>query len=86
MKVVWSRTYGGPNPDHLFGMDLNDNGSIFVTGHSLSGTINWDTYTVKIDLDGNVDWERKIGNPRGMTKVLSTTRLGESRQLLMAEQ
>lgn len=64
-KVIWSKTYGGASPDHLFGLDLADNGSIFVTGHTLSGTINWDTYTLKIDLDGDVAWERKLGNPRG---------------------
>ena len=64
-KVIWSKAYGGASPDHLFGLDLANDGSIFVTGHTLSGTINWDTYTVKIDLAGNVVWERKLGNPRG---------------------
>ena len=31
-------------------MDIEpDDGSIFLTGHTLSGTENWDTYTMKID-------------------------------------
>ena len=48
-----------------FGMDVNDNGDIFLTGHTSSGTENWDTYTVKIDNNGNLVWASTIGNPRG---------------------
>ncbi len=64
-NVIWNKTYGGSQPDHCFGMDINDEGEIFLTGHTLSGTENWDTYTMKIDNDGNQIWETKIGNPRG---------------------
>ena len=64
-NVLWSKYFGGSKADHCFGMDMSDNGSIFLTGHTLSGTENWDTYTMKIDLNGNQIWEAKIGNPRG---------------------
>ena len=64
-NTLWSRTYGGSNEDHCFGMDLGADGSIFLAGHTLSGTANWDTYTMKLDSDGNQLWERKQGNPRG---------------------
>ncbi len=46
-------------------MDIGSDGSIFLTGHTLSGTANWDTYTMKIDNNGNQLWESKQGNPRG---------------------
>ena len=46
-------------------MDLDSNGNVFLTGHTLSGTQNWDTYTIKIDSNGNSLWELKKGNPRG---------------------
>ena len=46
-------------------MDVNDNGEIFLVGHTLSGTENWDTYTIKVDFNGELLWERIIGNPRG---------------------
>ena len=29
-------------------MDLGPDGSIFLSGHTTSGTANWDTYTLKI--------------------------------------
>jgi len=63
--VLWSRTHGGNDLDHCFGMDLGPDGSIFLAGHTLSGTANWDTYTMKLDGSGNKLWERKRGNPRG---------------------
>ena len=64
-KTLWSRTFGGSEEDHCFGMDLGADGSIFLAGHTLSGTANWDTYTMKLDADGDQRWERKQGNPRG---------------------
>ena len=64
-NVIWNKKYGGPSADHCFGMDMGDDGSIFLTGHTLSGTENWDTYTMKIDTSGNQIWETKAGNSRG---------------------
>ena len=64
--ILWSKKYGGTADDHCFGMDIEpDDGSIFLTGHTLSGTENWDTYTMKIDSSGNLRWESRAGNPRG---------------------
>ncbi len=64
-RIIWSKKYGGNNYDHNFGMDINSNNEIFLTGHTLSGTENWDTYTIKLDISGNILWESIIGNPRG---------------------
>ena len=64
-NVVWHYSYGGNEEDHCFGMDVNDDGDIFLAGHTLSGTQNWDTYTIKIDNDGNLIWASTTGNPRG---------------------
>ena len=63
--VLWYNTFGGSNQDHCFGMDVAADGSIFLTGHTLSGTANWDTYTMKLDSDGVKLWEKVAGNPRG---------------------
>lgn len=64
-QLIWAKTYGGSNSDHCFGMDISTQGNIFLTGHTLSNTANWDTYTLKINKDGNLMWETKKGNPRG---------------------
>ena len=63
--LIWSKAFGGSNSDHCFGIDISSDGGVFVTGHTLSGTENWDTYTMKIDVSGNQLWESKKGNPRG---------------------
>ncbi len=65
MNVLWHATYGGTSHDHCFGMDTSSDGSIFLAGHTVSGTANWDTYTIKLSPDGAVLWERIVGNPRG---------------------
>ena len=63
--LLWYKTFGGSNQDHCFGMDVATDGSIFLTGHTLSGTANWDTYTIKLDSDGVKLWDKVLGNPRG---------------------
>ena len=64
-EVIWSNVYGGSDSDHCFAMDVNDKNEIFLSGHTTSQTANWDTYTMKIDNNGNKLWEVKKGNPRG---------------------
>ena len=63
--ILWKKSYGGNSSDHGFGLDLGADGSIFLTGHTLSGTQNWDTYTMKLNNNGQLLWEQKKGNPRG---------------------
>ena len=72
--VLWDKTFGGINQDHCFGMDVATDGSIFLTGHTISETVApdetmdstpWETYTIKLDSSGNKLWEKKRGNPRG---------------------
>ena len=65
----WVKTYGGDKKDHCFAMDISKDNSIYLSGHTLSGVDNWDTYTMKIDLNGNKLWEKKRGNPRGFNPL-----------------
>lgn len=64
-SVLWSQEYGGADSEHNFGFDQNAAGEMCLTGHTLSGTANWDTYTVKVDTNGNELWSVPLGNPRG---------------------
>ena len=72
--ILWDKTFGGINQDHCFGMDVAADGSIFLTGHTISETVipdetmdstPWETYTIKLDSSGNKLWDKKRGNPRG---------------------
>ncbi|RCL34448.1 MAG: hypothetical protein DBX01_03815, partial [Puniceicoccaceae bacterium] len=72
--ILWYETFGGSNQDHCFGMDVAADGSIFLTGHTISETVipdetmestPWETYTIKLDSSGKKLWDKKRGNPRG---------------------
>ena len=68
-NIIWNKTYGenvsGNRAHHCFGLAVNSSGEIFLTGHTISGVENWDTYTMKIDNSGNQLWKYIRGNPRG---------------------
>ena len=64
-NIIWSNAYGGNSYDHNFAFDISSDGSIFLSGHTVSGTDNWDTYTMMISNDGDLIWEAIQGNPRG---------------------
>ena len=68
-EMQWIKTFGGESNDHCFAMDVANDNSIYLSGHTISGTENWDTYTMKIDQDGNKLWEKKRGNPRGFNPL-----------------
>ena len=64
-NMMWHREFGGNSYDHNFAFDIGADGSFFLSGHTLSDTQNWDTYTVKLTNDGTILWTRTVGNPRG---------------------
>ena len=64
-EVIWHYEYGGGGDEHCFAMDINEQGEIFLAGHTNSGTENWDVYTIKLNNNGDMVWEQKSGNPRG---------------------
>ena len=67
--IIWHYEYGGSGSDHCFAMDMNEQGEIFLAGHTTSNTENWDVYTIKLNNEGEVIWENKTGNPRGFNPL-----------------
>ena len=64
-NIIWHQVYRGSNEYHCFGMDINNEGDIFLTGHTLSNVENWDTYAINLNNDGDLMWQQTSGNPRG---------------------
>jgi len=66
---LWSRTYGGQDDDeHCYDFDLTKDGGYILGGHTRSpsyGVVNWDFLLVKTDKNGNEEWHRTFGQPRG---------------------
>ena len=66
-RTLWAKTYGGTEDDHNFAMDAARDGAIYLSGHTLSGTANWDVFTIKLDQNGTELSAQTTGNPRGFS-------------------
>lgn len=63
---VWSNTYGSSGNDQCFDFDLTSDGGYIFAGHTLSyGVSNWDYLLLKVGSDGNEQWHKTFGQPRG---------------------
>lgn len=67
-NIIWEKTYGGSNGDGAASIEMTDDGGFVVAGHSLSidGDVSEnnggaDYWIVKLDFNGNIEWERSLG-------------------------
>ncbi len=69
-NIIWEKTYGGSNGDWFAKILPTDNNTIYLLGSTASsdGDISYDPYpgsrdiwVVKIDMLGNILWEKVIG-------------------------
>ncbi len=61
-KPEWSRTYGGKKDDYANAVALTPNGDIIVAGGTYSfGAGGKDLWVLKLDSEGNVEWEKTYG-------------------------
>jgi hypothetical protein len=64
-NLEWKKTYGGTGNDQCFDMDLTSDGYV-LAGHTTSyGQGGWDAWLVKVDLEGNLQWQTSFGQPLG---------------------
>ncbi len=69
-KETFVKNYGEEHLDQCFDFDLTLDGGYVLTGHTLSyGVANWDYLVMKIDADGNEEWARTFGQPRGYDPI-----------------
>jgi hypothetical protein len=68
--IIWEKTYGGSSGDGFFRIIPDNSGNYFLVGGSASsdGDISYDPYPdsedfwiVKIDINGNILWDKIIG-------------------------
>jgi hypothetical protein len=69
-KLIWARTWGGPNWDQINDVALDDSGNFYITGMftdtadfdpgpdvvNLDGHGDWDIFLMKLNSDGNYVW------------------------------
>jgi len=62
--TLWTKTFGGPNVDRVFSVDLANDGSILLAGITYSyGAGDRDAYLLKTDRDGKLLWQNTYGGP-----------------------
>ena len=65
---IWAKNYGGDSDEHCYDCDVTTDGGYILGGHTRSpsyGVVNWDFLLMKIDGQGNEEWHRVFGQPRG---------------------
>jgi hypothetical protein len=62
--TLWTKTFGGPNVDRVFSVDLANDGSILLAGITYSyGAGDRDAYLLKTDPNGELLWQNTYGGP-----------------------
>ena len=65
---IWEKTIGGQNSDLGLHSDLTADGGYIITGYTIpDGQTDKDFYLVKIDVNGNVEWEKTYGDSSSQT-------------------
>lgn len=69
-EELWQQSFGGSGDELCTTMELTPDGGCILGGHSNSGISgnkttpsfgNWDCWVVKLDADGNKEWENTLG-------------------------
>jgi hypothetical protein len=65
-RIRWGKTYGGTSEDVGIGVALDKNGDIVIVGYTEGvGAENEDALVLKLDGNGNVEWQKTYGGPEG---------------------
>ncbi len=70
LNIHWQRCYGGSDQDGIFGIIETDDGYVFTgsTSSNDGDVSGWhgesDAWVVKIDFDGNIEWQNPLGGSR----------------------
>ncbi|MBK7443313.1 MAG: hypothetical protein IPI65_17970 [Bacteroidetes bacterium] len=67
-NLLWEKSYGGSNEDYGYGIVVAADGGFIISGHTIStdGDITFnhghtDVWVLKIDDDGNIEWQKTFG-------------------------
>jgi fructan beta-fructosidase len=70
-NIKWHKEYGGDKEEDLYDFDVTSDGGYILAGHKLvfgkvsENTDVFDFWLVKVDHEGNLEWDRTFGQPRG---------------------
>ena len=57
--IIWSKTYGGVDPDYARSCQQTSDGGYIVAGYTKTyGAGDWDAWLIKTDNEGNELWNK----------------------------
>jgi len=63
-NMIWNKTYGGAGSDHAYSLVKTPEGGYILAGWTDSfGAGSRDSWVVKTDADGNMQWNKTYGGP-----------------------
>ncbi len=63
--TLWTKVIGGVFNDMFASVKQTDDGGYILTGHTIpQGAGEYDVWLVKLDADGNIEWEKTIGGDK----------------------
>ena len=64
-KIEWQKAYGGPNAEWGYSIQQTSDDGFVLAGCTASfGAGGWDAWVIKLDLNGNVSWQKAYGGPK----------------------
>ena len=75
---IWSKTYGGPEHDFGYGMDITSDGGFIMVGSYSDSSM-----AIKTNADGNIIWEKVLGSRCGSSYFKAITTLDKNLAFLI---
>ncbi|RMD83171.1 MAG: hypothetical protein D6815_07295, partial [Candidatus Dadabacteria bacterium] len=71
--ILWQKAYGGLDEDTMWSLTEAAGGGYIVPGNTVSFSPDWsgDTWVLKLDTAGNVEWEKVLGIAHKWDEALS---------------
>ncbi len=80
--VIWAKNFGGVNHDYGFGVCVDKNDNIYLTGNYTSSSIAFGSFPLnspneffltKLDTNGDVKWAKSAGSDSSVVQGMSVT-------------
>ena len=60
-NIQWQKTYSNPDVDYANSIQQTSDGGYIVAGWTESSLLNYDVWVLKLDANGNIQWQKTYG-------------------------